>query len=285
MTGPKPWPERADRVMYTSSPDRGGDILLEEWGRIREAVPTAEFAMCYPAVYDAVADQDATVAEHRKRVRELSDQPGVVRLGALSQPALAEMLCDSKVWAHPSWVTMLNSPFHETSCIAAMEAQAAGCCVVASDWGALRETVQWGSLVNSDPPGKRWRDALVKHIIEGLTNAEKGERAVYQGPRLMAEMGWEGVGLQVGQLIAEGVRGARSKTLGESAREQAAPLGTPFETVHAPDGVRLRLPVFSRRENGSPDHGVYATAILNPDARAPWMLDAQAEASRDTIHR
>jgi glycosyltransferase involved in cell wall biosynthesis len=200
---PQPWAKRAQRVLYTSSPDRGLEVLLEAWPRIREHVPGSQLAFCYPDVYDAVADQVRTVGEHRRRISELANQEGVVKLGALSQPTLAALMCDSRVWAHPSWASHLAVPFYETSCIGAMEAQAAGCHVVASDWGALRETVRHGQLIfNSDAPGPRWRDALVAHIVEGLVSSEVGAAAVELAPAVVQNLHWAGVAEQFGKLIA-----------------------------------------------------------------------------------
>jgi glycosyltransferase involved in cell wall biosynthesis len=200
---PKPWADRAKRVLYTSSPDRGLDILLELWPRVIEQVPDAVLEHCYAQVYDRIADKDPTVAAHRDHIRQLADQPGVRSIGSLSQPELAALMCDSRVWCHPSWIGMSNAPFHETSCIGAMEAQAAGCLVVASNWGALAETVRWGRLVNSQPGGPRWKDALVTHIVEGLTNPEVGQAARTNAPAAVADCDWEGVAAMIAPLIAE----------------------------------------------------------------------------------
>lgn len=205
---PRPWEDRAPRVLYTSSPDRGLDHLLELWPRIRERVPDAELWYCYAEVYDRVADADPAVGQFRDRIRELADQPGVRSVGSLPQPQLAELMCDSRVWVHPSWASLLDGPFHETSCIGAMEAQAAGCVVVASDWGALPETVRYGRLVNSGGPASaRWRDAFVSHIVEGLTDPEVGAAAVEHAPAAAAGLGWAGVAEQLAPLIAAADRG------------------------------------------------------------------------------
>lgn len=204
---PLPWEQRAPRVLYTSSPDRGLDVLLGLWPRVLEQVPDAELHHAYSAVYDRVADQDPAIAEHRDRIRVLAKQPGVQSLGSLGQRDLARLMCSSRVWAHPSWMGLHDSAFHETSCIGAMEAQAAGCLVVASDWGALSETVQWGRLVNSGGPGDtRWEDAFVAHIVEGLTSTAVGRKAVQRGPRVAEGLGWSGVAEQIGRLVAAGDR-------------------------------------------------------------------------------
>jgi glycosyltransferase involved in cell wall biosynthesis len=201
---PKPWAERAPRVLYSSSPDRGLDVLLEIWPRVLEHVPDALAAYAYPGVYDAVADQDPAVAEHRERIRKMAkDLPHVERLGSLSQPDLAALMCDTRVWVHPSWVTMANAPFFETSCIGAMEAQAAGCCVVASGWGALPETVRVGMLVPGPGGTDKWKDGLVAGIVEGLTDERTGNAAVERGPEAVKDLGWDGVAAQVAGLIAD----------------------------------------------------------------------------------
>lgn len=211
---PLPVDQRAQRLIYTSSPDRGLDVLLELWPRVLEAAPDAVFAFCYPDVYNRVAQLDPAVGAHHARVAALvADLDNVQPLGSLPQHELARLMCSSRVWCHPSWITAADAPFHETSCIGALEAQAAGCLVVASDWGALSESVITGRKVNSDPGGPRWRDALVSQIIEGLTNDEVSEWALTHGPLGVADRGWDGV--------AEMVHGLHLETAGK-ARKVAA---------------------------------------------------------------
>lgn len=211
---PRPWEARKQRVLYTSSPDRGLDVVLSLWPRIREQAPDAELAYCYPDVYDAVADQSPQIAGHRDRIRKLSGQPGVTRLGSLPQPTLAAVMCDSRVWVHPSWCTahpagdglVTESPFHETSCIGAVEAQAAGMHVVASGWGALKETVRYGHLLDvGDPRDERWQDAFVTSVVEGLTNADTGMAAEQIAPGMVADLSWRAVAEQLLALTTAGV--------------------------------------------------------------------------------
>lgn len=195
-------PDRRQRVVYTSSPDRGLDVLLELWPRVREQVPDAELVYAYSPVYWRVAEQDPAVGAHAERVRELSAQPGVTPLRSLSQPDVAKLMRSSLVWAHPSYCTPADVPFHETSCIGAMEAQAAGCVVVASNWGALSETVGIGRLVSGPALSERWKRAFVREIVDGLTNPETQEWAQREGPEHAAGLGWVKVALQIGKLVA-----------------------------------------------------------------------------------
>jgi glycosyltransferase involved in cell wall biosynthesis len=198
--------ERRRRVVYTSSPDRGLDILLELWPRVREQVPDAELAYCSSPFYEVVADQNPRIGEHRARCRELEKNcDGVERLGSLSQPDLAKLLAESMVWTHPSWCTPADIPFNETSCIAALEAQAAGCAIVASAWGALPETVRDpGILVDrlDDEPAEAWRERFAAALVDALTSETLQREAAEQGPQAVADLGWDGVARQVTELLA-----------------------------------------------------------------------------------
>ena len=72
------------------------------------------------------------------------EQKGVVAHGRVDQQTLAREMLSAGVWILPTW-------FCETSCISAMEAQAAGLRIVASKLAALEETVaDRGELITED---------------------------------------------------------------------------------------------------------------------------------------
>lgn len=191
---------RQARVVYSSSPDRGLDTLLNVWPRVRDAVPDAELACCYADVYNAVADQDPAVAAHREQLRErIAATDGVTSLGSLPQTGLALLMAESAVWAHPSMTP--TGPFMETSCIGAMEAQAAGCLVVASGWGALPETVQVGRLVDD---GDDWEGRFADQLIEALRDTDGQAWAQQRGPEYAAGLGWAQVAQAVTMLGQDG---------------------------------------------------------------------------------
>lgn len=191
---------RQPRVLYTSSPDRGLAIILELWPHIREQVPEATLEYVYAPVYAKVAEADDILAADREKIRRLSNQPGVTALEPLPQHKLAKLMLESRVWVAPSWHTPTDEPFYETSCIGAMEAQAAGLCVVASGWGALLETVRIGELVRP-PLDDGWRGIFAEAIVNGLTNPERQRVAEREGPKAVADLGWDGVARQVEGLI------------------------------------------------------------------------------------
>jgi glycosyltransferase involved in cell wall biosynthesis len=119
----KPW-----KVIFTSAPYNGLDVLLQAWPLILALAPEAELEVLSGlAIYGDSEDQFAP------HYAALASLPNARYIGPLPHAALAERLAAATVFVRPG-------PSDETSCIAAMEALAAGCRVVTADVGALRET-------------------------------------------------------------------------------------------------------------------------------------------------
>ncbi|MDI3280542.1 MAG: glycosyltransferase, partial [Bacillota bacterium] len=117
-------------------------------------------------------------------------QEGVYFLGALPPPNLALELARSALLVHPS-----NST--EASCIAAIEAQAAGTPVVASAYGALPETVQDGRTgvvvpgrVETEEFNRRFADAVADLLLNPQRREELG-RAARQ--RALSYYSWDAI--------------------------------------------------------------------------------------------
>ena len=124
-------PGLAPVFAYTSTPYRGLSVLLDAWPLIRAGLPDARLQVFSSmAVYQKDESADNTYGALYERCRS---SPGVDYFGSRAQPDLAAALHQADALAYPS-------TFAETSCIAAIEALAAGCLVLATDLGALRET-------------------------------------------------------------------------------------------------------------------------------------------------
>lgn len=117
-------------LTYTSTPFRGLAVLIEAFPALRALDPALTLRVFSSMqVYQHPAEADA-FADLYERCRQ---SPGVDYRGSIPQGELAAELRSATVLAYPS-------VFAETSCIAVMEALAAGQLVVTSDLGALSET-------------------------------------------------------------------------------------------------------------------------------------------------
>lgn len=193
-------------VAYTSSPDRGLDVLLECWPQIRERAEAAgvrkpELHHAYAPVYEAFRDRYPHLQAFHRRLTELTEAAGegVVNRGHLSQREVAELYAEARCWAYPSWTSPTNEPFPEISCITAIEAQAAGAIPVYLDYGALRETVQHGKPISAntagDPPrlSTAWREQFVDAVVDVLANPDRYDEARKSARVWAIGQGWDGV--------------------------------------------------------------------------------------------
>jgi glycosyltransferase involved in cell wall biosynthesis len=161
----RPVPDARRRTLaYTSTPFRGLDVLLDLFPRIRAACPDAELEVFSSMRVYGMAEED-----DRRQFRALyrkAKQPGVTLVGTVPQLELAERLRDIRVLAYP------NS-YPETFCIAALEAQAAGCVVVTSELGALPETVGCGGVcLPGEITSPDYQRAFVEACVRLLTDDE-----------------------------------------------------------------------------------------------------------------
>jgi glycosyltransferase involved in cell wall biosynthesis len=176
-------------LVYTSTPFRGLDILLAAFSSVRRAVPGTTLE-----VYSSMGVYQVDPPEDERRYGALYRQcrtlAGVEYVGSLPQPELAERLRAAAVLAYPSH-------FAETSCIAVMEAMAAGCRVVTSTLGALPETCMGlGRLVAFTPDAGRFARSFCDETVSVLKEMEEpGVQAAAddlwrQVARVNAECDW-----------------------------------------------------------------------------------------------
>jgi glycosyltransferase involved in cell wall biosynthesis len=150
------------RAVYSSSPDRGLQVALETWPTIRARVPGAELHVFYgfnnwePFAGEA----EKKIIAHLRKL--LAETEGVHDHGRQPQARLAEEFLRSGVWAYPTW-------FYETSCITAMEAQAAGLRIVTSPIAALNETVgPRGVLIPGNWLSAAYKEKFVNAVTEAM---------------------------------------------------------------------------------------------------------------------
>lgn len=162
------------KCVNSSSPDRSWPILLEVWPRIKEQVPQAELHLYYGFKnweYSAQFDklQSDLIGRLKAQIKAM-ESLGVVYHDRVNKDVLAEEFLSAGCWIHPTWFT-------ETSCITAMEAQAAGLRMVTSSIAALNETVaDRGVLIDGAWTSEEYKDKFVKSVVKALNNYSESDR-------------------------------------------------------------------------------------------------------------
>lgn len=161
----KPW------AYYASTPFRGLEQLLIAWPYILQAVPEAQLHICSSMkIYDPAGESDSSFLPLYEKARSL---PGIHYHGSIGQAELRKIAEQCRVLAYPC-------VFPETSCIAAMEAMAAGCVVSGTDLGALPETAWQNPLV---PMGEGW---LNQWIVETIRRLKDNSLYIQEAQRNLA---------------------------------------------------------------------------------------------------
>jgi len=169
--------KKPHQIIHVSRPERGLAPLLTMWPMLKAKYPKATLALCrYSSMYDT-AGWGAICAEFDKAVGQMNQEVGGISwLGELGKPALYKAIAESAVMWYPG-----VSTFGETSCIAAIEAQACGTPFVGSYKGALPETVPSGILI----PGiaesdEAYQSAAIAAVIDMLDGCAKQQFAYRQ---------------------------------------------------------------------------------------------------------
>lgn len=144
-------------LVYTSTPFRGLDILLEVFPRIRQAVPGTILK-----VFSSMKVYNMSDRDFEPLYQKCQEMEGIEYIGSVSQPVLANYLQTATALAYPN-------TFEETSCIAVMEAMASGCQIVTSKWGALPETTAgFAQLIPVTGDWDTYKEQFASEMVDAL---------------------------------------------------------------------------------------------------------------------
>lgn len=156
------------QLIYTSSPDRGLKLLLENWFRIKEQVPEAHLEVFYgfnnmERVAQIMGGKDWRPT-YQSYLESLLQQPGITFHGRVPQPTLYKHIAQSSIWPY-------LTDWPETSCITCMEMQALGATPITNDFWALKDNVAFGDRVAGIPQNSTLIKCLmIEQIIYRLKN-------------------------------------------------------------------------------------------------------------------
>lgn len=173
-------------LIYTSTPFRGLDVLLDAFPLIRSRLPDARLVVHSSlGVYQVDESEDAYRPLY-ERCRALA---GVDYRGGVAQPLLAAALKAAHCLAYPS-------TFPETFCTSVLEAMAAGCLAVVGDLGALAETTRGlAELVPlpsdpADPDPAGYAHRFAERVVRALADPDLAPRLERQRRLLRETATW-----------------------------------------------------------------------------------------------
>jgi glycosyltransferase involved in cell wall biosynthesis len=205
--------ERKPRsFIYSSSPDRGLERILDWWPDVQKMWPDATLDVYYGfGNFEQLKQRGmANLTEWQQGMIERMDAlDGVTLRGRVGQDELAEAFAEHQYWFYPSIWT-------ETYCIGAVEAIAAGCTPVTNDLAALAERVPERFRVPHDAE----KDAY----LTLLADLESGKTLGLMKDEIASARActWEAVYNQWGGVIAE-VTERKKKVLKAEARRANNP--------------------------------------------------------------
>ena len=184
-------PKIKGRLIYCSTPARGLDVLVELFPKIRKRFKAAELLVF--SDYEIYGFPRGEIAKRYPNMFKKMNQPGIHWFGNVQRSRMMEELQKAYILAYPAH-------FNETSCMAAIEAQAAGTVPVSTRLAALPETILHGKTGILIPGNSRsfiykWR--YVRAIHDLLQNDEKWLALSEAGKKKMAELyTWDKIALE-----------------------------------------------------------------------------------------
>ena len=150
-----------NKIIYSSSPDRGLLHILKNWFRIRERCPKAELHIFYGfnnmESILAKSGGSAWFVPMKQEIEKLMKQEGVI-WGRVGQNQLYEEYLTGNVFYYPT-------DWPETSCINCMDVQACGLTIVSNRYWALDQNVFHGYMYDGIPQKNQFTSVLQIHKV------------------------------------------------------------------------------------------------------------------------
>lgn len=165
-------PKKYYKLIYSSSPNRGLDVLLNIWQDMIKIIPFMELHVYYG--FDILKLTLQNNPEELKKISNLENlcktTTNVFLHGRVCPEELADAQLSSGIWAYPT-------SFYETSCITAMEAQAAGLDIITTPIGALPETIgNNGTFVNGDSNSRKYQNEFKEKLFQAILKPNQKEK-------------------------------------------------------------------------------------------------------------
>ena len=179
------------RMVFSSSPDRGLDVLLECLPEIRKKVNGASVHIFYGFSnwQKAIKQRGARPGEQEwlDSIKARFDDPGVVYRDRVGQTQLAKEMLKAHIFAYPTLFT-------ETFCMTAAEQMAAGNPVVTSDLAALSTTVgDSGILIPGANHTPEYKAKFIEEVSSMMADRDRWRHYSELSLEKAKSYSWDGI--------------------------------------------------------------------------------------------
>jgi glycosyltransferase involved in cell wall biosynthesis len=188
---------KKNKIVYSSSPDRGLYQLLQMFPSIRKEIPDLELAIAYGFFNwrsSAKARNDLASMALMEKIESLMKQPGIVYLDRVDKKTLAHHQKEAKAWLMPTW-------FSETFCITSVENGLAKNALLSTNFAGLTTTIgDSGILLPYDPRltrdesyPKEYTDRFIAEAVKLFKNEDYRLSWANKAYNKMKEYSWENI--------------------------------------------------------------------------------------------
>jgi len=169
-----------NRIIYTSTQNRGLETILKWWPDIKKVAPNAELHVFYGwnTFYELNKDNPERM-DWMRYMQDMMKQDGIVQHGRVDQVTLAKEMLKSNIWLYPT-------EFPEIHCITALEMQAAGVYPITSGFAALKETQHSGVQIPVENEEK-----YIAEIVNAIENPDLLQKDIQKGKEYVKSCSWD----------------------------------------------------------------------------------------------
>lgn len=194
------WNNDPNKLIYSSSPDRGLDQLLGIWKYMKARYPDLELHIYYGwNMIDKIIEhyKDMGISQQTEYLKQFKskimhqieflggEEAGIYQHGRVNQDVLAEAMMNSNIWPYPT-------TFAETFAITAVEMQAAGVVPVASNLAALTETISpYYEKLDGWPANNDYQSRFLRLFAMSYEDQEYREEGRAAGRAHAESYSWE----------------------------------------------------------------------------------------------
>jgi glycosyltransferase involved in cell wall biosynthesis len=205
----KDGPRVPGRVVWTSSADRGLHLLLQEWPKIKAAVPEAHLKVFYNFNYSHIENLEFNDQNTHPHVKEIANRArymmemmkrlkplGVEHVGSISRARMEQELSEAMVLAYP----VSTVAFTEGFSISIMESCAAGVFPVISDADCLG-SIYGGTVPMVKSPAGEHMAEFDSLVIKGLTDSSYRSEVIDKCKKFSLNYTWTSIAEKLETLI------------------------------------------------------------------------------------